>query len=119
VRVAAVQHPGEDVGQQSYVFGRDAGLRQYRAVLLRGDGPVAHLAAGRLGDLGDRLAEAEQPRAGELVDLAGVPVLGERRDRDIGDVLGIDERLRDVLGRQRRSQNARIVGAASGAATSG
>ena len=49
----------------------------------------------------DRLGERQQPRAGQLVDLARVPVLGQRRDRDVGDVVDVDERLRHVAGRQR------------------
>jgi hypothetical protein len=40
-------------------------------------------------------------RAGELVQLADVPVVGQRGDRDVGDVLGVDERLRSVPGRER------------------
>ncbi|HEV3398622.1 MAG TPA: NAD(P)H-binding protein, partial [Actinomycetes bacterium] len=46
-------------------------------------------AAGRLGDLLDRLREREEPGAGHLVELADVPVVGERRDRDVGDVVGV------------------------------
>jgi hypothetical protein len=30
-----------------------------------------------------------------------VPIVGQRRDRDIGDVVGVDERLGRVSGRKR------------------
>ena len=47
------------------------------------------------------LGEAQQPRAGQLVDLPGVAGLGERRHRDVGDVVGVDERVElAVVGRE-------------------
>ena len=54
-----------------------------------------------LDDLVDRLGEGQKPRAGQLVELADVPVIGQRGDRDVGDVVGVDERLRRVAGRER------------------
>ena len=64
-------------------------------------GTNVDLAARGAGDLADRLGERQQARAGQLVDLAGVPVLGQRRDRDVGDVLDVDERLAHAVDRQR------------------
>ena len=60
-------------------------------------------ATGRPGDLFDRLGEGQKPRAGQLVELADVPVLGQRRDSNVGDVVGVDERLRGVTGRKGRA----------------
>ena len=54
-----------------------------------------------LGDLDGDVGERQQPRTGQLVHLPDVPVLGERRDRDVGDVVDVDERFRHVPGRQR------------------
>ena len=51
-----------------------------------------------LPNLLHRLREAEQPWAGELVELADVSVVGERRHRDVGDVVRVDERLRRLPG---------------------
>ena len=59
-------------------------------------GTYRTLAARRLGDLGGRLGEGQQPRTGQLVELPDVTVVGERGHRDVGDVVGVDERLGDV-----------------------
>ena len=64
-------------------------------------GYVADLAAHRPRDLEDRLREREEPGPGELVELADVPIVGQRRDRYVGDVVGVDERLGRVCGRKR------------------
>ena len=69
--------------------------------ILQRDRHVADLAAGRVRDLRHRFCEAEQARAGELVELANVPVVGQRGDRDVGNVVGVDERLPDVSGGER------------------
>jgi hypothetical protein len=69
-------------------------------VLVGGQRHVTDVAAGRPGDLRDHVGEGHQPRAAELVAPAGVPVLGECGDRHLGDVLGVDERLLAVPGRQ-------------------
>ena len=53
----------------------------------------ADLAPGGGGELRRDLLEAQRARAGELVDLADVAVVGQRGDRDVGDVLGVHERL--------------------------
>ena len=45
-------------------------------------------------------AKVKKPRAGQLVDLPRVPVLRQRRDSDVGDIVGVDERLGDVPGRE-------------------
>ena len=64
-----------------------------RRVLLEGDRLVANLASGGRGDLLDGLPEGQKTRAGQLVELAYVTVVGERRDRDVGDVLRVNKRL--------------------------
>ena len=75
-----------------------------------GIGVNAHAAPGRGGDLRDRLVEAQRARAGELVDLAVVPVLRQRGDRDVGDVLGVHERLGHVAARAGRPRRRARVG---------
>ena len=77
---------------------RDALLGGAGCVLLDGDRHVADVPARRLGDLADGVGERHQPRAGQLVDLADVAVVGERRHRDVGDVVGVDERLELIGG---------------------
>jgi hypothetical protein len=67
-------------------------------VLLERDRDVADLAADRGGELGGNLVEGERARAGQLVEPADVAVVGERRDRHIGDIVGVEERRRHVAG---------------------
>jgi DNA-binding transcriptional LysR family regulator len=68
------------------------------------------LRQGRgLRDLLDRLREGQQPRAGQLVDLAPVPVLRQRGDRDVRDVLGVDERLLHAPGGQRHLAASHLI----------
>ena len=69
-------------------------------MLLDRDRHVADVAPGRARDLGDGFGEGQQPRAGQLVDLADVAFVGECGDRDVGDVVGVDERFRGVTGGQ-------------------
>ncbi len=54
------------------------------------------LAAAGGAQLGGRIGEGEQARAGQLVDPPVVAATGERLDCDVSDVLEIDERLGDV-----------------------
>jgi hypothetical protein len=61
-------------------------LGEQGRVLLQGGRQVADPATCRLGDLGDSVRPAEQPRPGHLVDLAHVPVICQRRNCDVGDV---------------------------------
>ena len=63
----------------------------------------------RRGDLVDRLGEGQQARAGQLVQLADVAVIGERGDGDVGDVVGVDERLGGVAGRERHLAAEHVV----------
>src|SRR5262249_57291499 len=79
VSVAAVQHGGEQVGEQLDDVGGNALGRQGRGVVGRRYRRVTDGAAGGGGDLGDRVGEGEQPRAGPLIDLPGVTLLGRRR----------------------------------------
>jgi hypothetical protein len=61
--------------------------------LVQGDRHETDRAAGRLGDLLDRLGEGQQPGSGQLVELAHVPVFRQCCGRDVGDVIGVEERL--------------------------
>ena len=44
--------------------------------------------------------EGEEPGSGDLVELADVAVVGEGGDRDLGDVVGVDEGLEHRAGRE-------------------
>ena len=67
-----------------------------------GDRHVADVASRRLADLGRGVREGEQPRPGHLVPLPDVAIVGQRRHGDVGDVVGVDERLGHVPGRERQ-----------------
>ena len=99
--VAAVEDLTEDEGQHLDELARNALLGSGRGEVLDRDRDVADLAAHRPGDFQDRLSEREEPGPGELVELPDVPIVGQRRDRDVGDVVGVDERLRRIPGRKR------------------
>jgi hypothetical protein len=60
-------------------------------------------------DLRDSVAEAEQPRTGQLVEVADVAVVGQRGHRDVGDVVGIHERLLHMVDRQRHRAGEHLV----------
>ena len=80
--------------------------RKVKACSSSETGHVRDLAAGGAGDLVHRLGERQQARAGQLVELADVAVVGERGDGDVGDVVGVDERLRRVAGRAARRRRS-------------
>jgi len=90
-----------DEGQHLDDLARNALLGSSGGEVLGRDRYVADLAAHRPGDFLDRLPELEESWTGELVELADVPIVGQRRDRDVGDVVGVDERLGRVSGRKR------------------
>ena len=100
VGVAAVEDLAEQVRQQPHDLGRHFLLRKQRLELLHRDGHVPELPVGRPGDLVDRLLEGQQAWAGDLVELAHVALFGQCRDRDVGDVVDVDERLRRIAGRE-------------------
>ena len=100
-RVAAVEDLGEQVAQQRDDVGGDAMAGELLGEVRVGDRREADVPAGGVGDLADRVGEREQPRPGQLVELPGVAVLRERGDGDVGDVVGVDERLGHVADRQR------------------
>ncbi|MDW6062508.1 hypothetical protein SAZ11_36350 [Streptomyces sp. FXJ1.4098] len=89
-----------DAGAAAYDGGLDAGGGAAFDERLRGDVDVADRAPGGFADEVGGLAEADRPRAGELVGLAAVAVVGQRRHGDLGDVLGVDERCAPVAGGQ-------------------
>jgi hypothetical protein len=68
--------------------------------LLHRDRHVADVAADRRGDLAERVGEGRQPRACQLVQLADVPVVGQRRRGDLGDVVRVGKGLELIAGRQ-------------------
>jgi hypothetical protein len=45
------------------------------------------------------LSEAEQPRTGQLVELADVAVVRQRRHHDVGNIVDVDERLLHLIDR--------------------
>ena len=97
--VATIKDFGEEIGQQPHELGReDEGLHR-GCELLHGDGHVTDLAAGDPGDLADRLREGQKPRGGYLTELSRVPLLRQRRDRHIREVLGVYERLGHAIDR--------------------
>ena len=51
-------------------------------------------------DLRRRTRNRQEPRTADLVELANVPVVRQRGDGHIGDVVGVDERLNDIANRQ-------------------
>ena len=71
----AVQDVDEQQGQPVGVGLRQADRGQPSGELRRGHRTERDLPADGRADLGHRLVEAEQPRAGALVDLAAVPVV--------------------------------------------
>ena len=62
-------------------------------------GDVLDLAAGGLGDLRRDLGVGERPGPGELVELPDMAVVGQRSDRDVGDVLYVQVGDRPVASR--------------------
>ncbi|MFE7113070.1 hypothetical protein ACFU98_43070 [Streptomyces sp. NPDC057575] len=87
----------------AYDGGLDAGGGAAFDERLQGDVDVADRAPDGFADEVGGLAEADRPRAGELVDLAAVAVVGQRQHGDLGDVLGVDERCVPVAGGQGQS----------------
>ncbi len=106
VGVAPVEHLREEVDEQLDPVAWYALLVQSDAEVLGRHRQVAHLPARRLRDLVDGVGERQQAGAGQLVDLAHMAVVGQRGDRDVGDVVGVDERL----GRVARRRPLRISG---------
>src|SRR5687768_17462301 len=68
-----------------------AGRERPRAELLRGDGDVPDLPAGRLGELRRDVVVCERFRPGQHIGLPLVPALGERARGDGGDVAHVHE----------------------------
>jgi hypothetical protein len=98
--VAAVEDFAEQVGEQLHYFGWNSLPGSGGRVLIERDRQVADLPAGCLSDLADGLGEGQRPRAGQLVELARIPLLRQRGDRDVSDVVGIDERFGRVARRE-------------------
>jgi AraC-like DNA-binding protein len=74
-----------------------------------GKGTVRNvMRAHRRGDLCDGLVEGHQSRTGEYVDTAGVPVVEERCDGGIRNVVRIEEGL-GRLGYQSEAAFARML----------
>jgi hypothetical protein len=70
-------------------------------VLVGGDLLEAELSTGRRADLRRGVGERQQVRTGHLVGAALVPRRCQRGRHDVGDVVGVDERLGDITDRKR------------------
>src|SRR5690348_9393395 len=70
------------------------------AVRLPGDRVIRDATSARGRELGGGLREREQLRASQIVRDARVTLRGERGDRDLGEVVAIDERLDDGVRRE-------------------
>jgi len=105
-----VQDVAEQLDQLSGKLGRSALLDHRGFILLSGDRQVAHGTAGCAGDLGDGVGEPQQSGAGHLVDVVYVPLLRQGGDRDVGDVVGVGERLGHVAGGERDHTGAHRIG---------
>ena len=62
---------------------------------------ISDRASRSVGDLVHGFGEREESGSGDFVYLPRVAVFGQRGDGDIGDVVHVDERLRDVAGGKR------------------
>ena len=69
--------------------------------IFRSDLPVAERPAGGAGDLGHGLCKRQRARSRHLVELAGMTLVRQRRDDDIGNVVDVDEWFGHGAGRQR------------------
>jgi hypothetical protein len=102
--VPAVEELGDERGQWPGELARGAVAEDGVGELVPGDRLVAEGAARRPGDLADAFGEGPQAGDRQLLALARVAVLGESGRRDVGDVVGVDERVGVVAGGQ--SQHA-------------
>jgi len=101
VGVAAVEEALEEVDEELDLLGRHPESGEVVAVLARRHRDVGELAARRLRDLRDRLAEGQQTGPGDGDLLADVPVARRQRgDHDVRDVPYVDERLAHLTGRE-------------------
>ena len=82
------------------MIGRNSLLDQRSRVVTHRHGREPDRATRGVRDLGDRFGERQEAGSGDLVDLTGVTAFGERGDRDVGDVVGVDERLDHRVDRQ-------------------
>ena len=99
----------EEVDEQLDPVGRNRLLLQPGGEVLARHRRVADLPACRLRDLGDGVGERQQAGAGQLVALAHMAVFGQRGDGDVGDVVGVDERLGRVARRERELPREQTV----------
>src|SRR5689334_13055784 len=99
--VAAVQDGGEQVRDERHLVPGESGCGEPGGELLERDGGESDRPFRGARDLADRIAECQQPRPGELVELAGVPVIEERFRGDLGDIIAVDERLGDAIDGER------------------
>ena len=99
--VATVEHLREQIRQELHVLVGDLLLDHARDVVVHRDRHEGEVATGRATDRGDCVGERQQPRTGQLVQLTRVSGLGECGDRDVGDVVDVDERFDHVAHGQR------------------
>ena len=89
--VTSVQHRAEKVKHQVDHVGRHTRLNQRGAIRFGRDRQVSNLASGCPTDFFNRGSKGECSRAGELIKLSGVSIIGQCRDRNVRDVVGIDK----------------------------
>lgn len=81
-----------------------AGAWAWWAAICRQAGMASWVAwaenAPRRTHLGGRLGGGQRPWAGQLVQLADVPVVGQGGDRDLGDVVGVHDRRGHLAARE-------------------
>src|SRR5690348_3038979 len=99
--VAAVQDGGEQVRDERHLVPGESGRGKPGGELLERDGGEPDRPFRGARDLADRIAECQQPRPGELVELTGVPVIEERFRGDLGDIVAVDEWLGDAIDGER------------------
>jgi hypothetical protein len=96
--VAAIEDGGEEVVQEGDEVGGELVGFETLDEIFPCDLLIMDVSTGGLGDLFDGHREAEQFGSGQFVELAGVPIVGEGGDGDLGDVIGVDEGFDDCAG---------------------
>jgi len=96
MRIAAVQDFGKRVVHERDELRWDLFLHKQECIVIGRNLHVLNLPAHRVSNLSGCLWKREQTLAGQLVQLADMSIVGERDHGNVGDSLGIDERLPHV-----------------------
>ena len=99
IRIAPVEHDGEQFEQKRDVFLGHMGPHAV-GKFLRTDLPIMHRPPRGASDLGHGLRKGQRAWPRHLIELAGMIPIRQRGDDDLGDVIGVDERLGDGARRQ-------------------